>query len=39
MVFEWTVPNYPRITPFKEVVNGKLQAIDFEIAKLMDRPR
>jgi 16S rRNA C1402 N4-methylase RsmH len=24
---------------FKDVVNGKLQAIDFEIAKLMDRPK
>ena len=24
---------------FKEMVNGKLQAIDFEIAKLMDRPK
>jgi hypothetical protein len=24
---------------FKEMVNGKLQAIDFEIAKLMDRSK
>jgi hypothetical protein len=24
---------------FKEMVNGKLQAIDFEIAKLMYRPK
>ena len=27
------------LTAFKDVVNGKLQAIDFEIAKLMDRPK
>jgi hypothetical protein len=27
------------LTAFKGVVNGKLQAIDFEIAKLMDRPK
>jgi hypothetical protein len=24
---------------FREMVNGKLQSIDFEIAKLMDRPK
>jgi 16S rRNA C1402 N4-methylase RsmH len=27
------------LTTFRDMVNGKLQAIDFEIAKLMDRPK